>query len=49
MTPEQWDTHYWRIRLDLVKDGTCVADAAAIAEQDTTAQFGPRPHETEAS
>lgn len=43
MTPDQWDTHWYRIRNSLLDDG--YSDAAAMADQETTEQFGPRPRD----
>lgn len=45
MTPEQWDTHWDRIRRDAVNAGSLPTEAEAIADTETAEQFGPRPTE----
>lgn len=43
MTADEWDSHWYRIHTSLAGDG--YSDASAIADQETTEQFGPRPGE----
>ncbi|WP_460393963.1 hypothetical protein [Actinophytocola sediminis] len=42
---EQWHTHWHRIREDAIEAGHTRDQAAAIADRETTAQFGPEPQE----
>lgn len=42
MTGEEWDTHWWRVYQDArVTEG--VDTSCEIADDETHAQFGPRP------
>lgn len=45
MTAGEWDTHEWRIYHDLIADGVAEDNARALAEIETTVQFGDRPDE----
>lgn len=42
-TAEAWDTHWYRIWEDCVNDGMEEQAAKAVAEKETTEQFGRRP------
>lgn len=46
MTAEEWDSHWYRIRGQLLDDGALPAEAAALADIQTRDEFGPRPEET---
>lgn len=43
MNPEQWDTHWYRIRDQLDETGLQPTEAAAMADVQCAEQFGPRP------
>jgi hypothetical protein len=45
ITPEQWDTHWHRIREQALTEGAQPTEAEAIADTETIEQFGPRPTE----
>lgn len=43
MTPEQWDTHWHRIRQDATDTGHDQQAAGELADRETADQFGARP------
>lgn len=45
MTGEEWDTHYWVIKDDLIREGVAEDNAHAIAELECVEQFGPHPED----
>lgn len=48
MTSEQWDIHWHRIRGQALADGAQPVEAEAVADTETSEQFGPRPSEEDA-
>lgn len=45
MTSEEWDTHWYRIHKQLRETGLQPVEAAAMADTQTSEQFGQRPEE----
>jgi hypothetical protein len=45
ITAEEWDTHWLRIRDELLAEGIDLDQANAKAERECTGQFGERPQE----
>lgn len=45
MTAEEWDTHWYRIKEDALLDTADERAAEAVADHETTEQFGARPEE----
>jgi len=46
MTGEEWDTHWLRIRDELLAEGIELDDANATAERECCEQFGDRPEDS---
>lgn len=42
-TAEEWGTHWYRIREGALTSGMDERAADAVADQETTEQFGPHP------
>lgn len=49
VTPEDWDTHWYRIRNQALMDGREPIEAEVLADVETAEQFGARPGQEQAT